>query len=378
MDTASQGGRSGPAAADRASVTPLLVGEGLVRVYSGRRVVDVGYIEIRTGEVLALLGPNGAGKSTLMRLLAALEMPDAGRVLFRGKAVRRDDPELRRAAAGVLQRPYLWRGTVASNVEFALKARRLPARDRGERVRRALEELDIGHLAEAPVDTLSGGEAQRVGVARALALEPELLFLDEPSADLDVAVRRRLLADLERILRHAAPAIVLITHDPGEAFALADRVVVMEDGRVIQEGSPEALFESPATEFVASFTGAELMLNGVVEVEEEGTVAVRLDSGQLLAVAGDLRVGQRVRVAYRPEDVIVGPPDSPATSARNRFRARVARLHPSGGLVRVRLETGPSTLEAVITRAAREELGLTEGSAVVAQIKATALHAFRI
>lgn len=378
MDTASQGGRSGPAAADRASVTPLLVGEGLVRVYSGRRVVDVEHIEVRTGEVLALLGPNGAGKSTLMRLLAALEMPDAGRVLFRGKAVRRDDPELRRAAAGVLQRPYLWRGTVADNVEFALKARHLPARERGERVRRALDELEIGHLAEASVDTLSGGEAQRVGVARALALEPELLFLDEPSADLDVAVRRRLLADLERILQHAAPAIVLITHDPGEAFALADRVVVMEDGRIIQEGSPEALFESPATEFVASFTGAELMLNGVVEVEEEGTVAVRLDSGQLLAVAGDLRVGQRVRVAYRPEDVIVGPPDLPATSARNRFRARVARLHPSGGLVRVRLETGPSTLEAVITRAAREELGLTEGSAVVAQIKATALHAFRI
>jgi molybdopterin-binding protein len=341
-------------------------------------VVEVDRIEVRTGEVLALLGPNGAGKSTLMRLLAALETPDAGRVAFRGRAVRRDDAELRRSSAGVLQRPYLWRGTVARNVEFALKVRRVPSRQRGERVRRALEELDIGHLAEASVDSLSGGEAQRVGLARALALEPQLLFLDEPSADLDVAVRRRLLADLERILRRAAPAIVLITHDPGEAFALADRVAVMEHGRVVQEGSPETLFESPATEFVASFTGAELMLNGVVEAEEEGTVAVRLESGQLLAVAGDLGAGQRVRVAYRPEDVIVGPLDSPATSARNRFRARVARLHPSGGLVRLRLQTGSSTLEAVITRSAREELGLSEGSEVMAQIKATALHAFRM
>jgi molybdopterin-binding protein len=379
MDNASQGGgRAHSAAEDPGRTAPLLVGEELVRIYSGRKVVEVDHIEVRTGEVLALLGPNGAGKSTLMRLLAGLETPDAGRVVFRGRTVRRDDPELRRAAAGVLQRPYLWRGTVARNVEFALKARRVPARQRGERVRRVLEELDIGHLAEASVDTLSGGEGQRVGLARALALEPQLLFLDEPSADLDVAVRRRLLADLERILRHAAPAIVLITHDPGEAFALADRVAVMESGRVIQEGSPEALFESPATEFVASFTGAELMLNGVVEAEEEGTVAVRLESGQLLAVAGDLRAGQRVRVAYRPEDVIVGPLDSPATSARNRFRARVARLHPRGGLVRLRLETGPSTLEAVITRSAREELGLSEGSEVIAQIKATALHAFRI
>jgi len=366
-----------PASADRPAEA-LLVGEELMRVYDDATVVDVGRIEVRAGEVLALLGPNGAGKSTLMRLLAALESPDSGRVLYRGRAVRRNDPELRRAAVAVLQRPYLWRGTVSVNVEYALKARGLHRAQRAQRVERALAELDIAHLAAAPVDTLSGGEAQRVGLARALAIEPEVLFLDEPSADLDVAVRRSLLADLERIVRHAAPAIVLITHDPGEAFALADRVAVMEAGRIAQAGTPEEIFEAPATQFVASFTGAEFGLNGVVEAVDEGTLTIRLDSGQLLESAGSAALADRVRVAYRPEDVTVGPVDAPPTSARNRFRARVARLHPQGGLVRLRLEADGLVLEALITRHALEDLGLRVGASVTAQIKATAFHVFNV
>lgn len=357
---------------------PLLEGRDLKRSYDGRVVVDVESIEVRAGEVLALLGPNGAGKSTLMRLLAALEAPDGGKVLYIGREVERDDRQLRRAAAAVLQRPYLWRGTVAQNVEFGLKARRVPADERLARVQGALETLDIAGLEDAPVDGLSGGEAQRVALARALALEPEILFLDEPTADLDVTVRRRLLADLERIVRHAAPAIVLITHDPGEAFALADRVAVMEEGRIVQTGTPGDIFEAPATEFVASFTGAEFMLSGIVETVEEGTMMVRLESGQLLEAAGACEAGAAVRVGYRPEDVVIAPPASSATSARNRFDARLARLHPQGGLVRLRLESDGLSLEALITRHSLEDLGLEVGTQVVAQIKVTALHVFPV
>ncbi|UCC73872.1 MAG: ABC transporter ATP-binding protein [Gemmatimonadota bacterium] len=356
----------------------LLQGERLSRSYDGRRVVDVESVEVWAGEVLALLGPNGAGKSTLVRLLAALETPDGGRVLYKGRELRRDDRELRRAAAAVLQRPYLWRGTVGQNVEFGLKARRLPAAERRARVRAALETLEVAHLEAVPVDTLSGGEAQRVALARALALEPEILFLDEPTADLDVTVRRRLLADLERVVRHAAPAIVLITHDPGEAFALADRVAVMEGGRIVQAGTPADIFEAPATEFVASFTGAEFMLSGRVETVEEDTMMVRLDSGHMLEIAGHGEAGAPVRVAYRPEDVLIAPPDSPATSARNRFAAKLTRLHPQGGLVRLRLGSDDLNIEALITRHALEDLGFELGTPVVVQIKATALHVFPV
>jgi molybdopterin-binding protein len=348
----------------------------LVRDYDGRRVVDVEAIEVLAGEVLAILGPNGAGKSTLMRLLAALETPDEGRVFFHDREVARDDPGLRRAAVAVLQHPYLWRGTVTQNIEFGLKTRRLPAPDRRERVREALLTLGIADLADAPVDSLSGGEAQRVALARALAVKPEILFLDEPTADLDITVRRSLLADLERIVRHSAPAIVLITHDPGEAFALADRVAVIEGGRIVQTGPPADVFEAPATQFVASFTGAEFMLDGVVEELEEGTLLVRLDSGEALLAAGLVDVGTPVRVAYRPEDVLLSPPQSSPTSARNRFAMKITRLHPLGGLLRLRLETDGLSLEVVITRNAQEELNLNVGSPVEAQVKATALHVF--
>lgn len=362
--------------ASSADSEALLVGEGLTRVYDGRRVVNVVSIAVRLGEVLALLGPNGAGKSTLVRLLAGLEAPDAGRVMYKGREVEVDDRELRSAVAAVLQPPYLWHGTVSSNVEFALRARRVPAPERRARVHDALRVLGIDHLAQAPVDGLSGGEAQRVGLARALALRPEILFLDEPTADLDIAVRRRLLADLERIVRDAAPAIVLITHEPAEAFALADRVAVIEDGRLVQSGSPADVFEAPATEFVASFTGAEFLLSGQVEKAGEGTLIVRLDSGHGVEAAGSGAIGSRVRVSYRPEDVVIGLPETSATSARNRFHARVARLHPQGGLVRLRLEADGLKLEAVITRHALEELELRVGIPVVAQIKATAFHLF--
>jgi molybdopterin-binding protein len=355
---------------------PLLRGEELVRVYGGSRVVDVRAIDVYSGEVLAVLGPNGAGKSTLMRLLAALESPDSGRLLYKGREAGKDDSELRRAAVAVLQRPYLWRGTVSQNVEYGLKVRRVPVSERRTRTHSALETLGIAHLAEAPVDSLSGGEAQRAALARAIAVEPEILFLDEPTADLDVTVRRRLLEDLERVVRHAAPAIVLITHDPGEAFAFADRVAVVEDGRIIQTGTPADIFEAPATEFVASFTGAEFMLDGEVAGVEEGTLIVRLDSGQLLEVAGECQAGQTVRVAYRPEDVIIAPPSSPATSARNRFDGVVARLHPQGGLVRLRVEIDGLSLEVVITRQSLENFQLEVGTRVSAQIKATAFHVF--
>ncbi len=357
---------------------PLLRGEELVRVYDGSRVLDVRSIEVNAGEVMAVLGPNGAGKSTLMRLLAGLESPDTGRVIYKGREVGRDDVELRRAAVAVLQRPFLWRGTVYQNVEYGLKIRRLSASERTDRARSALETLGIAHLADAPVHSLSGGEAKRVALARALAVGPEILFLDEPTADLDVTVRRRLMEDLERILRHSAPAIVLITHDPAEAFAFANRVVVIEDGRIIQSGTPADIFEAPATEFVASFTGAEFMLDGEVADVDEGTLIVRLDSGQSLEIAGEIPVGERVRVAYRPEDIIIAPPTTPATSARNRFAGVVSRLHPQGGLVRLRVEIDGLSLEVVITRHSLESFELEVGTPVSAQVKATALHVFPV
>lgn len=358
-------------------LSPLLAAEGLTRRYGPRTVVDIHELALRRGEVLAILGPNGAGKSTLFRLLLLLERPDTGRVLLEGRPVAPGDTAARRRLAGVFQRPYLFTGTVADNLRFGLRAAGVPQAQWGERVRSAAAELGITALLGARVEGLSGGETQRVALARALVLRPDVLILDEPTANLDATIRRRFREDLGGVIRERAGAVVLITHEPPEAFDLADRVAVMEDGRVVQEGTPEDLTVDPATPFVAAFTGAELLLDGVVEEVTDGAVRVRAGDASLLARLPDrpLAPGDRVHVRYRPEDVTLAPGDRSELSARNRLLMRVRSTTPAGGLIRVRLE-GPVGLVALVTRESARQLGVAPDAAVTALLKTAALHVF--
>lgn len=362
----------------------LLRAEGLRRSYGGRTVVAVDELTIGRGEVLAVLGPNGAGKSTLFRLLLLLEPADAGRILLAGREVGPHDREARRRVTGVFQRPYLFGGTVAENVAYGLRVRGRRRRAREERIAEVLELVGLGSFARSPVAALSGGEAQRVALARALAPLPDLLLLDEPTSSLDVSVRRRFRDDLLRLVRTQAQSVLLITHDPAEALQLADRVAVMQDGRVVQCAAPDELVLEPGTPFVAAFTGSEFLLDGVVVEREERLVGVRVEgvAGPLTAVLAsgeaEVEVGAAVRLAYRPEDLTLGVLAAEGeVSARNRFVLRVAHLSPAGGLVRVRLE-GALTLYALVTRPAAESLDLVVGHQVVAYLKATALRAFRV
>jgi len=359
----------------------VLAAEALRRGYGGPPVVDVDRLEVRSGEVLAILGPNGAGKSTLLRILMLLDAPDDGRIVFRGKPTGTRDEAARRDMAGLFQDPHLFAGTVAENVAFGLKARGVGGAERRRRVDEALGWLRIRHLAGARVHTLSGGEAQRVALARALVLQPAVLFLDEPTASLDVTIRRRFRDDLDRLVRTRAGAAVLVTHDPTDAFALADRIAVMEGGRTVQVATPSELVLEAATPFVATFTGAELLVDGIVVERDESVVRVRTPGGAVLAATTpsgpeELAVGMRAHVAYRPEDVVLAPADQEiATSARNRFRLTVSAAAPSAGLVRVRL-SGALELTALLTRRSAEELAVEPGHQVAAYLKTTALRAF--
>ncbi|MEJ2502124.1 MAG: ABC transporter ATP-binding protein, partial [Gemmatimonadota bacterium] len=310
----------------------ILEARGLVRRYGGRAVVDVDRLALAEGEVVAVLGPNGAGKSTLFRLLLGLEQADAGELRLRGRVTHPGDEDARRRLVGVFQKPHLFSGTVGDNLRFGLRSHGVARADWPDRVDRALAELGIGALRDADVRRLSGGEAQRVALARGLVLEPDLLLLDEPTASLDVTVRRRFREELGPIMRERARGVLLISHDPSDAFDLADRVAVMEDGRIVQVGTPEELTVDPATPFVAAFTGAELLLDGVVEGVGDGTVDVR--SGDCTLVArgpeGRLQPGDRVHVRYRPEDVVLAPGEAPDVSARNRLPMTVRSLTPAG------------------------------------------------
>jgi tungstate transport system ATP-binding protein len=238
-----------------AAVAPHVRVSGLVVRRGGRVVLDVDSLELRRGEILALVGPNGAGKSTLVTALALLERPAAGTIALDGTPVdwRRGLLAARRRLAVVFQESLLFDTTVAENVATGLKLRGVPRGERDPRVEHWLGRLGITHLARRQARTLSGGEAQRTSLARALVLAPELLLLDEPFAALDAPTREALTDDLLPLLRETATTTVLVTHDRDEALELGDRLGVLLDGRLVQVDRPEVVVTSPANEAVAAF-----------------------------------------------------------------------------------------------------------------------------
>jgi tungstate transport system ATP-binding protein len=285
--------------------------------------------------------------------------------------------------AAAFQDPLLCDTTVAANVALGLRLRRhaRPAAAAHERVRAWLDRLGIAHLAPRPARTLSGGEAQRVSLARALVLEPEVLFLDEPFSSLDAPAREGLIGDLERILREGGTTTVFVTHDRLEALRLGDRIAVLMGGRIAQLDRPEVVFAAPASEEVARFMGIETILPGRVAGRRDGLAVVEVGAaggGATVEAIGDVPAGAPVLVCLRPEDVTLarhaGAP--PPTTARNRIAGRVARLTALGPQVRVQVE-GPVTLTALITRQSQEDLGLGPGDPVVATFKASAVHLLR-
>jgi molybdopterin-binding protein len=345
------------------------------RRYGGREAVDVPALEVFTGEVLALIGPNGAGKSTLLRVLGLLERPDAGAVLIRGRAVDvRDALEERRRMATVFQEPLLADASVADNVALGLRFRGVPARTAAPRVARWLGRLGVADLAARPARTLSGGEAQRVALARALVIEPEVLLLDEPFSGLDTPTRAALLTDLGAILRADRTTTVLVTHERGEALALADRVAVLMDGRLHQVDETARVFYAPASEDVARFVGVETLVTGRVVQSDGGVTAVDA-GGRIVEVAAPAVRGTTVRLAIRPEDVFLeaAGADSRRTSARNALDGVVTRLTPSTDAMHVTVDVGFPLVAAVTARSARE-LELAPGAVVCAIFKASAAH----
>jgi len=357
---------------------PVLEVEGVRVVRGGRTVLDVPALAVAEGEVLALIGPNGAGKSTLLRVLGLIEAPAAGAVRFRGASVTpRDGLGVRRRMASVFQEALLADTSVRRNVALGLRFRGERDDRTATRVGMWLARFGIGHLAERRARTLSGGEAQRAALARALAVEPEVLLLDEPFSSLDPPTREGLIEDLGRILREERTTTVLVTHDRGEAMALGDRVGVLMDGRLLQVDEAAQVFRAPASEEVARFVGVETILDGQV-VEWTRDLALVDVGGQMVEVAQRAEPGERVRLCVRPEDVTVFPGGPKPGGSRdfNRLGGRVQRLVPSGAHVRVIIDCG-FPLVALVTQRSVEELGFAPGTLVTAHFKATAPHLLR-
>lgn len=354
--------------------SPLLTLRDIRRAHPPAWTLAIPALDVRTAEVLAVIGPNGSGKSTLLRVLGLLEAPDEGEVRFRGERVTvASGLAARRRIATVFQQTLLTDATVEDNVGLGLGFRGTPAAERAARVSRWLERFGIPGLARRPAHRLSGGEARRVALARALVLDPDVLLLDEPFAGLDEPTRADLLPELAAILRRERVTTVLVTHDRGEAQALADRVAVLLHGRLHQVDETGRVFLAPASEEVARFVGVETIVSGDV-VAGDGGVAVVDVAGRRLEIVAAARPGERVRLGIRPEDVTLaqGSMGPAVSSARNHLAGSVVGLAP-GSPVRVLVDVGFPLLAAVTPRSVTE-LGLRTGAPVTAIFKASAVH----
>ena len=359
----------------------VLAVSGLIVTYQNRTVLEVEHLAVRSQEILTIVGPNGAGKSTLLRVLALLQAPTRGEVTFQGKPVvhhPRHLLPLRRKMATVFQAPLLSDTSVHGNVALGLRFRGVPPREIDRRVRHWLDRMGIGHLADRPARTLSGGEAQRISLARAFVLEPEILFLDEPFAALDSPTRERLLADLEAVLHESGITAVFVTHELVEALRLARRVGVMMEGRILQVGSVDDVFNRPVSEAVASFVGMDTILPGRVVAEHGGLAQVELPQGQMIEIVCELPPGVHVVLCVPPDEVIIASRDmlSQQTSARNQLPGLVAKVTPLGSLHRITVDCGFPII-ATVTRQSALDLKLEPGREVVATFKASSLHVIR-
>jgi tungstate transport system ATP-binding protein len=350
-----------------------------IRVRYDGAVLQVPSLDVCAGEVLAVIGPNGAGKSTLLRVMGLLQQPTEGEVSFRGDPVARGDGlSIRRRMASVFQEPLLLKASVYDNAALGLKLRGMDRRSIEQRVCPWLERLGIAHLAGRQARTLSGGEAQRTSLARALALEPEILLLDEPFSSLDPPTREEILIDLEIVLRARAMSTVFVTHDRNEAFVLADRVGVLIGGHLLQVGTTDEVFGRPINEQVAQFVGVDTRIAGVVENVNQGLAEIGFDGGVVEAVAS-VQPGERVLLCLRPEDIVLSLPcgEQFKSGARNRLAGKVSKITPWGSHYRVAVECAGSRMVSLISRPSLLELGLREGGDAVASFKASAVHVIR-
>ncbi|MCT2594205.1 ABC transporter ATP-binding protein [Streptomyces sp. N2-109] len=276
--------------------------DGVTVRFGGHTALDTVGLDVADRETVCVLGPSGSGKSTLLRVVAGLQQPDTGRVLLSG-IDQNGIPAHKRQLGLMFQDHQLFpQHNVQDNVAFGLRMRRTGRRESERRVGELLDLVGLPGVRNRAVSSLSGGEQQRVALARALAPQPRLLMLDEPLGQLDRSLRERLLVELRQLFRRLGTTVLAVTHDQGEAFALADRLVVMREGRVEQTGTPLEVWQHPASEFVARFLGFENVVEAMVRGDKAGT-----SWGEIPVPAGTPEGGCRLLV--RPTGVVLTGPE---------------------------------------------------------------------
>jgi iron(III) transport system ATP-binding protein len=295
--------------------------EKLTKRFGSQTVLDGIDLRIAAGELFFLLGPSGCGKTTLLRAVAGLTEPDAGRILAGDRDVTHVPPH-RRDMGMVFQSYALWPHlTLRENVAFGLEMRGLKRAEVRARALRALELVKLADRANSKPNELSGGQQQRVALARALVVEPQCLLLDEPLSNLDAKLRLEMRAEIRRICKDAGLTAIYVTHDQKEALSIADRLAILDQGRLLQIGTPQEVYTRPASRFVAQFIGETTFVEGRVKGARGGQVEVETAAGPWMSAAGGtFAAGDKVWLSVRPEAVQL---HAERTDEANVFRAHM-------------------------------------------------------
>ena len=331
-------------------------------------------LTIERGEVFALIGPTGAGKTTLIRLINLLDLPMDGCIHFDGldvTAYSEHRLQTRRRMAYVQQRPTVFSMNVYDNVAIGLKWRRTPRNTIRERVEHALKLVGLSEYQKRDARTLSGGETQRVAIARALVTDPELLLLDEPTANLDPLTTSSIEKLISDIIRQLNTTVIMTTHDMLQGQRLATRIGVLMNGSMVQTGDPREIFKMPEGRDVAEFVGMENILDGEIVANDEGVVAIRMD-GHMIQAISNLEPGSLVHVCIRPEEITLTPL-ADKTSARNTFNGEITQITTNRPLAWIRIDCG-FPLTVLITIKSMQEMNLNVGTKIYASFKATGVH----
>ena len=352
-----------------------IVVKNLLFEYDRHFSLDISNFTVRNGEIVSLMGPNGAGKTTFLLLLSLQIKPRAGEIYYDNKlpACSRDILNLRRRISAVFQKDYLFNGTVFDNVAYPLKIRGFGNSEIKRKVCNYLELFGVGHLAGKRVRELSSGQSKRVCLARSLVYSPEVIFFDEPTSLIDFGTKEEILSDLKKAIGHVKASAVFVTQDKTEAFLMSDRLVFMNGGRILEEGTPEDISFRPMSVEAATFFGKDNLLSGQVAEKEKDLIKIRIKN-QVVFGVGDADPGDEVLVMLSPENVVLSKSiDENSQSARNVIYCDVLDIKDVGSIVQVELLCG-FRLRASITRISAEMLDLRPGGRVTASFKASAVH----
>lgn len=356
---------------------PILETINLDQRFGKHSVLSDVNLKIEQNEVFVLIGPTGVGKTTLLRIIDLLDQPASGRVYFDGTDVTKSK-QLRQAArrrmSFVQQKPLVFTMSVHDNIACGLKWRQEKKEIIHRKVDAVLQLVGMEDYRNRNARTLSGGETQRVAVARALVTEPEVLILDEPTANLDPISVSNIEEILAHIITEKKTTVIMATHDMSQGQRLADRIGVMVAGRLIQVGDPREVFISPQTKEVAEFVGVENILPGIVTHRDGDLVTINVNEHAVEAVSGH-QLGIKVFVLIRPEDITLTLSEE-SSSARSAFMGKIVKMISIEPLVRVEIDCGFPLL-VLVTRRSSEEMGLTIGKVVYCSAKASAISVIK-